>query len=66
MPIASNSVLYCNEYTLFNSDGLQTDSSCNVNKIDRRLLAIVQQAGCKPEQLQVHDKYKVTVISVAY
>lgn len=65
-PIAANSVVYCNVYTLFDNDGLTTDSGCNVNKTNRRLLALARQADCKPGQLQVHYQYKVKVIRVAY
>ncbi|MGC8552542.1 MAG: hypothetical protein ACP5O7_06700 [Phycisphaerae bacterium] len=65
-PVAPKSTVYCNVYTVFDSDGLVSASGCNVNHTDRRLLALAKQVGCKPEDLLVTNPYKVKVLSVAY
>ena len=65
-PVAPNGTVYCNVYTVFDSDGLVSASGCNVNHTDRRLLALAKQVGCKPEDLLVSDPYKVKVLSIAY
>ena len=65
--IVPNAVVYCNVYTLFDADsGLPTESGCNVDSTDQSLLDLAKRAGCKPRQLEVHYRYKVNVLSVAY
>ncbi len=65
-PLAPDSVVYCDGYSLFDSDGLPTDNGCKVDGTDRRLVGLAQQAGCKPNDLRVTDTYKVKVLSIAY
>ena len=67
-PIAASAVVYCDIYTLFDSDsGLPTDTGDYVDPTNKRLLDFAEkEAGCKPKDLLVQYPYKVKVLTVAY
>lgn len=65
---AVDAEVYCDLYFLFDADtGLPTDSGIYVDRTDKRLVNFArQEVGCKPDDLEVRDKYKVKVLAVAY
>lgn len=67
-PIAASAKVYCDIYSIFDSDsGLTTDTGAYVDTTDKRLVNFAEEeAGCKPKQLLVRYPYKVKVLAVAY
>ena len=66
-PIAANAQAYCDIYTIFDADtGVPIQSGSYVDRTDKRLVEFAtHEVGCKPQDLQVQDPYKVKVLAIA-
>lgn len=64
---AVDAEVYCDLYFLFHADtGLPADRGICVDRTDKRRVVFArQEAGCKPDDLEVHDTYNVKVLAVA-